>query len=331
MNYWDLPPSLRREVDAFRFKTQLRVRFVETDAQGVVYNGSFLTYLDVARVEYHRNLHLLESQFPNKWWDGTVAETEVDYLAPARFDDVLTIYVRCAWTRRRSLGFSHLIFNETTGHLIARATSGHVTLHPDTREPLELPEPLRERLTAFDGDRILVGDAAPRHERPRLGQGDVPDEVRRYHFKDSVRVRAAETDAQGIVYNGTFFTYLEVGRVSYIRTLLGQTVRNVAKQGFDISVAQAACQFRAPARFDEILDIHVRIARVGRSSIRFDYLILTRSSQRLVATGDTVMVWVHPETRRPIAVPEWLRERIREIEGAAAIVPPLAELEKAGA
>ncbi|MBZ0252448.1 MAG: acyl-CoA thioesterase, partial [Candidatus Methylomirabilis sp.] len=126
MNYWELPPDLRKEVDLFRFKTELRVRFAETDAQGVVYNGAFLSYLDVARGEYDRNLQLWRADAPGQWWDGTHASTDIRYITSPRFDDVLTMYVRCAWMRERSSGFAYLIFNESTGALVARAETAHV-------------------------------------------------------------------------------------------------------------------------------------------------------------------------------------------------------------
>jgi acyl-CoA thioester hydrolase len=74
----------------FRYAAYTRVGFSETDAQGVVYYGRYMPYFDLARVEYHRHLgrvHVGEADF-------AMRAMAVEYHAPARFDDLLEVFVR---------------------------------------------------------------------------------------------------------------------------------------------------------------------------------------------------------------------------------------------
>lgn len=134
-----------------------------------------------------------------------------------------------------------------------------------------------------------------------------------FHFQTEVRVRLPETDAMGIVFHGYFFTYLEVGRMDYLRNLgLADGVRPI--KGFSNLVRHVECDFVSPARFDDLLVIQVRVAEIGNSSFRFEFLIKHRVDNRTVATGESVHVAVDDAHFRPIRVPDDFRERIRAFE-----------------
>ena len=139
-----------------------------------------------------------------------------------------------------------------------------------------------------------------------------------FRFSTEVRVRLPETDAMGIVFHGAFFTYLEVGRVDYLRNLgLGSGNRPI--QAFDNVVARAACDFRSPARFDDPLVIQVRVAEIKRTSFRFEFLISQKQEARVVATGESVHVAIDSKTFKPIAVPEGFRKVVRAFEGKGLV------------
>ena len=77
-----------------------------------------------------------------------------------------------------------------------------------------------------------------------------------FHFSTDVRVRLPETDAMGIVFHGNFFSYLEVGRVDYLRNLgLAEGVRPI--RDFENVVVSAHLDFKSPARFDDPLIVDV--------------------------------------------------------------------------
>ncbi|MBI3271708.1 MAG: acyl-CoA thioesterase [Planctomycetes bacterium] len=139
----------------------------------------------------------------------------------------------------------------------------------------------------------------------------MPDD---FHFSTEVRVRLPETDAMGIVFHGCFFTYLEVGRMDYLRNL-GLNENNKPIKGFDNVVAHAACDFESPARFDDPLVVHVRIAEIRRTSFRFEFRIVHKMRNQLIARGESVHVALDGATWTPLPVPEAFRRAIQAFEG----------------
>ena len=76
----------------FKYAAFMRVGFSDTDAQGIVYYGRYLPYFDLARVEYHRHLDLLEKALGEEQF--VMRASSVEYLAPARFDDLIEVFIR---------------------------------------------------------------------------------------------------------------------------------------------------------------------------------------------------------------------------------------------
>src|SRR5919109_1151359 len=101
----------------FRFATELRVRFAETDAQGVAHNSAYLVWFEIARVDY---LARFGGGYPALRVQGIeafVRESHVRYVAPARFDDGLRVHARCVDVRGARFRFEYLI--ERSGEAIA--------------------------------------------------------------------------------------------------------------------------------------------------------------------------------------------------------------------
>lgn len=136
------------EPDPFRFATELRVRFVETDAQGVVYHGHFLVYCEVGRVEYARAVLGAPGADKGRSWEPTVVRAEVDFLAPARFDDLLAVRVRCDRLGRTSYRFAYEV--RRSGELVARARTVQVVIDRATGKPRPLPDDLVAPVLAFE-------------------------------------------------------------------------------------------------------------------------------------------------------------------------------------
>ena len=135
-------------------------------------------------------------------------------------------------------------------------------------------------------------------------------ELEKFQFSTEVRVRLPETDAMGIVFHGSFFTFLEVARVDYLRNL-GLIDQSGIIKGFGNVVIKANCEFRSPARFDDELVVKVRISNIGRSSFRFEFRITHKRENRLVALGEAVHCVIDLETWTPNPVPEEFRAVIR--------------------
>ena len=84
-------------MEGFTFSTDVRVRFADTDAQGIAHNASYLVWFEVARVEYLREYAGGYQALRDRGIEALVLESHCRYVAPARFDDLL-----CACTRAAS-------------------------------------------------------------------------------------------------------------------------------------------------------------------------------------------------------------------------------------
>ena len=80
----------------FTFKADVRVRFAETDAQGIAHNSNYFVWFEVARVEHLEQTAGGYQRLRDLGVEAVVLETHIRYLQPARFDDRLVVHVRCA-------------------------------------------------------------------------------------------------------------------------------------------------------------------------------------------------------------------------------------------
>ncbi len=129
-----------------------------------------------------------------------------------------------------------------------------------------------------------------------------------FTFLVPVRVRFADTDAQGIAHNATYLVWFEIARVEYLRAFAGgyQALRD---RGIEALTLEAFCRYRAPVRFDDELVVHTRCTAPRGARFRYEYAIVR--GDELVADGHTEHACVDAQTLRPTRVPEWLAEAIR--------------------
>jgi acyl-CoA thioester hydrolase len=92
-----------------RSTVPLRVRFGETDLMGIVHHGSYVTYLEVARVEWLRRRGVAYAAWAAQGLHLPVVELEVQYRSPARFDDELEIETTLGELRVASLRFDYRV------------------------------------------------------------------------------------------------------------------------------------------------------------------------------------------------------------------------------
>jgi acyl-CoA thioester hydrolase len=120
-------------------ETTLRVRYAETDAQGVVYHSNYLIYFEVGRGAYMRDQGLDYRAMEEAGTRVAVVEVQARYLAPARYDDELTVRSWPKEVRTRSFDFGYEVL--CGSKLLCVGSTGHVCLGPDDR-PVRLPEDL---------------------------------------------------------------------------------------------------------------------------------------------------------------------------------------------
>lgn len=137
-----------------------------------------------------------------------------------------------------------------------------------------------------------------------------------FRFSHPLRVRWAEADMQGIVFNGHYLTYADVGITEYFRTLRDANP-NADIAGSEYFAVRTLLEYQAPARFDELLDIHVRIARLGNSSLQFAIGIYRE--QQLLVKGEIVYVHADMQTRRPQTISQAFRDAIHGFETTAPV------------
>ena len=132
-----------------------------------------------------------------------------------------------------------------------------------------------------------------------------------FTFSVPVRVRFADTDAQGIAHNSAYLVWFEVARVEYLRAFTGgyQALRDL---GIEAIVLESLCRYRIPVRFDDELVVNTRCVALRGARFRFEYAI-TRGD-KLVADGHTEHACVDGVTMRPTRVPEWLANAIGAAE-----------------
>jgi acyl-CoA thioester hydrolase len=138
-----------------------------------------------------------------------------------------------------------------------------------------------------------------------------------FSFSHPLRVRWAEVDRQGIVFNGHYLTYFDVGITEYWRAIGYPYPDALLMQGSDTFAVKATIAYHAPARYDELLDVLVRVGRIGRTSLQF-LLAIDRGEVQLIS-GELIYVNADADTRKPVPVPGFLREAITRFER----VPPL--------
>lgn len=117
-----------------------------------------------------------------------------------------------------------------------------------------------------------------------------------------IRVRYAETDAQRVVHHSNYLVYFEVGRGDFLRSA-GVDYNALEASGAFVVVVEANVRYHAPARYDDELVVHTRLAETRTRSMRFEYRVVR--GQETVASGWTAHVVVNREGR-PIVIPEAL-------------------------
>ncbi len=114
-----------------------------------------------------------------------------------------------------------------------------------------------------------------------------------FHFAWPFRVRYSEVDRQKVVFNAHYLTYFDTAITEYFRALPYDYMGQVERIGEDYHTVKALVELKAPIEFDEDIDVLVRTARMGRSSLSFALEIHSRGNEDLRATGE--VVWVNTD------------------------------------
>lgn len=139
-----------------------------------------------------------------------------------------------------------------------------------------------------------------------------------FRYLDRQRVRWAEVDMQKIVFNGHYLMYFDTAVAGYWRALALPYAATMAYLGGDLFVRKATVEYEGPAGYDDLLDVGVRCARIGTSSMTFACAVFR--GDELLVQGELVYVFADPATQTSRPVPQELREVLQAYEAGKPMV-----------
>jgi acyl-CoA thioester hydrolase len=136
-----------------------------------------------------------------------------------------------------------------------------------------------------------------------------------FRFSTDLRVRFAETDAQGVAHNSNYLVWFEIARVAYLEAFAGGYPA-LRETGLESFVLESHVRYLTPAHFDDRLEVHARVGELRGARFRFDYEV--RRGGELVADGWTSHACVDAKTLRPTRIPDALADAIATAESSSS-------------
>ena len=127
-------------------------------------------------------------------------------------------------------------------------------------------------------------------------------------FVHELRVRYGECDPQGIVFNANYLSYFDITVTELWRATALGSWESMVERGLDVVVGEANIRFRSPARFDDVIAIHARVAKLGTTSVTLELDI--RRDGELLIEGWLRQVFVDAKTFQKTEIPGWAREAL---------------------
>ena len=145
-----------------------------------------------------------------------------------------------------------------------------------------------------------------------LELGRLTDRKPPFKYSSLTRVGFSDTDAQGIVYYGRYLPYFDGARVEYHRHL-GLLERE--RREHELVMRANTIEYLAPAQFDDLVEVFIRVSRIGRTSITYDFAAYRVEDDLLMVTANQTLVLVDLDARRACPIPESMVEQIAVFEG----------------
>ena len=135
-----------------------------------------------------------------------------------------------------------------------------------------------------------------------------------YKFIHTLRVRWKECDIQGIAFYGSYLDYIEVGEAEYFRNLGIYTLQEEPRKKFDLAAVKLTLEFKSSAKVDELIDLHMKIASMGRSSMVESTEIYRSGTDELLVTGERISVNFDSSKAKSRRIPDDIRAIIERFE-----------------
>ena len=136
-----------------------------------------------------------------------------------------------------------------------------------------------------------------------------------FKFSFPFRIRYSEIDGQGIVFNAHYLTFFDTAMTEYFRHLGYDYTSEVQKTGMDFHTVKTLVEYASPIRMDEEIDVHVRAARLGRTSLSFQLEIHGHGKDDLRASGEVVWVNADQSTHKSAPLADSMVKLLTDFEG----------------
>ena len=133
-------------------------------------------------------------------------------------------------------------------------------------------------------------------------------------FSYNFRIRYSEVDAQKIVYNSHYLTFLDVSIFEFFDAIGFNQEGYIKETNNEFHTVKAVVEYKAPATLGDTIEVLTRIKKIGNSSITFQQEIYLHESDKLLATGEIVWVNTNQEEMVPTTVPDYLRQLLKDYQ-----------------
>ena len=133
-------------------------------------------------------------------------------------------------------------------------------------------------------------------------------------FSYNFRIRYSEVDAQKIVYNSHYLTFLDVSIFEFFDAIGFNQEEYIKETNNEFHTVRAVVEYKAPATLGDTIEVLTRIKKIGNSSITFQQEIYLHESDKLLATGEIVWVNTNQEKMVPTTVPDYLRQLLKDYQ-----------------
>ena len=135
-----------------------------------------------------------------------------------------------------------------------------------------------------------------------------------FNFHYSFRIRYSEVDAQGIVFNAHYLTFFDSAMTEYLRKIGYNYVKEVEERNEDFHTVKTLVEYKHPIKFDQIIDVCLRVKKIGRSSLTFYLEIHPTNEDSVLATGEVVWVNANQTSHKSADLSEDICNKIRNLE-----------------
>jgi len=135
-----------------------------------------------------------------------------------------------------------------------------------------------------------------------------------FSFYYSFRIRYSEVDAQGIVFNAHYLTFFDTAMTEYLRNINYNYVQEVEDRNEDFHTVKTLVEYKHPIKFDQIIDVCLKVKKIGRSSLTFYIEIHPEEKNSVLATGEVIWVNANQKSHKSVELSKDLCQKIRDLE-----------------